>query len=151
MPVMDGFEFVRSVRTDAVIADTPVIFLTANFPPKEVSPLAHALGVRRTLMKTSSAAEVLSAVREAECALTPPNVAVADGEFRREHFRLISAKLAEEFGSLASAFGDLLTSNAPAPLKPEEKPEGAGDLPDATANTPDSDDAPANPDPGVSP
>jgi CheY-like chemotaxis protein len=127
MPVMDGFEFVRAVREDASIAETPIIFLTANFPPKEVLPLAQRLGVRHTLLKSSSSAEVLSAVREAEMSLTPPDVSVGEGEFRREHFRLISAKLAEEFGSLATAFGDLLSSTAPTPLDTDVKPEHAGE------------------------
>src|SRR5690348_6292915 len=40
MPTMDGYEFVRRLRNEEEIADTPVIFYTASYLERE----AHALG-----------------------------------------------------------------------------------------------------------
>jgi CheY-like chemotaxis protein len=120
MPAMDGFEFVRAVRGDASIARTPVIFLTANFPSRDVTPLARALGVRHVIQKSCPLSQILDAVREEVNSLTPPAVSVPEGEYRREHFRLISGKLAEEFEGLAKAFGDLLRiGENPAPSESE--------------------------------
>src|SRR5438094_10400787 len=35
MPTMDGYEFVRQLRLEAAIANTPVIFCTAHFLEQE--------------------------------------------------------------------------------------------------------------------
>ena len=135
MPRMDGFEFVRAVRADASIAQTPIIFMTANFPVGDVVPLAQALGVRHLLTKSNSAVEILAAVHEAMTTPTPPVVPVTHGEFRREHFRLISARLAEEFGSLATAFGDLLAATSPPVMGIEATPERASEAGNANTET----------------
>jgi CheY-like chemotaxis protein len=113
MPRMDGFEFARAVRADQSIAQTRIIFLTANFPICEVVSLAHCLSVRHLLTESSSNAEILAAVHDALRTSIPPAVSVPHGEFHREHFRLISARLAEELESLATAFGDLFSAAPP--------------------------------------
>src|SRR6266853_364665 len=42
MPTMDGFEFVRRVREQAALAQTPVIFYTATYLESEARNLAQA-------------------------------------------------------------------------------------------------------------
>ena len=133
MPLMDGFEFVRAVRSDASIAQTPIIFITANFPVGDVFALSQALGVRHLLTKSNSAVEILATVHEAMNTVVPRVVSLTHGEFRREHFRLISTQLAEELRSLATAFGGLLAVTRPPPLGIEAISENAPEA--GNANT----------------
>src|SRR5689334_16912515 len=45
MPVMDGYEFVRQLRTDPSIAHTPVIYYTAHYLEREARALAEKAGI----------------------------------------------------------------------------------------------------------
>ena len=51
MPTMDGYEFVRQLRSDPAIAATPVIFYTAHYLEREARDLAAQCGVRHILTK----------------------------------------------------------------------------------------------------
>src|SRR5260221_14750194 len=51
MPTMDGYEFVRRLRTDPAISATPVIFCTAHYHEQEARNLARACGVSHILTK----------------------------------------------------------------------------------------------------
>lgn len=44
MPVMDGFEFVRLLRSDAIYAHVPVIYCTATYVEPSARALADACG-----------------------------------------------------------------------------------------------------------
>lgn len=46
MPVMDGFEMLRRLRSDPHLAHTRVIFYTAAYPDAEARSLAHVHGVQ---------------------------------------------------------------------------------------------------------
>src|SRR5277367_1786909 len=65
MPTMDGYEFVRQLRTNAELGDIPVIFHTAHYHEREAQRLAQACGVSRVLAKPAEAAEILLAVQGA--------------------------------------------------------------------------------------
>lgn len=45
MPLMDGYEFARRLRSDVSIAQTPIIFHTAVYEHEEVRSLARSCGV----------------------------------------------------------------------------------------------------------
>src|ERR1700676_892238 len=49
MPTMDGYEFVRQIRADPLVAHTPVIFCTATYHEHEAQALAHDCGVGNVL------------------------------------------------------------------------------------------------------
>src|ERR1044071_3585485 len=51
MPTMDGYEFVRRLRSTPEIAATTVIFCTAHFRERDAKDLAHECGVSRVLAK----------------------------------------------------------------------------------------------------
>jgi CheY-like chemotaxis protein len=53
MPTMDGYEFVRQLRADPVIAQILVIFYTAYYHEQEAKALAQACGVAHILTKPS--------------------------------------------------------------------------------------------------
>src|ERR1700730_12466141 len=62
MPTMDGDELVRQLRADPVIAQTPVIFCTAQNHEREAQALARTCGVSSVITKPSEPETVLSAV-----------------------------------------------------------------------------------------
>src|SRR5204863_2768638 len=45
MPVMDGYEFVKQLRADPSIAQTPVIYYTAHYLEREARALAEKSGI----------------------------------------------------------------------------------------------------------
>lgn len=93
MPTMDGFEFVRRLRADPVIAATPTIFCSATFLEREARTLAESCGVTQVLIKPVDPDSFHRTVDEA---LTQRAVApsLADPRtFDREHLRLITDKL----------------------------------------------------------
>ncbi|MBI1878171.1 MAG: response regulator [Chloroflexi bacterium] len=96
MPTIDGFEFVRQLRADPVIAQTRVIFNTAAYNAHEIQALAENCGVTGILTKPAKPQVVLKAVnaalRLAEPPLAPPPVE----EFDREHLRLLTDKLSQK-------------------------------------------------------
>lgn len=65
MPVMNGCEFVMSLRADATIASTAVIFYSASYETAEATRMAIACGVEHVLMKPSEPELILSTIRRA--------------------------------------------------------------------------------------
>src|ERR1700732_3800207 len=95
MPTMDGYEFVRQLRADPQLGDTPVIFHTAHYHEFAARQLAQTCRVARVLAKPSNVAEIREAVQQALAVIpTPANDAITE-EFDREHLRLLSDKLSE--------------------------------------------------------
>src|SRR6202030_669792 len=62
MPTMDGYEFVRQLRTDPAIAATRVIFYTAHYHEREARPLAPVCAVSPVLTKPAEPEVVLRTV-----------------------------------------------------------------------------------------
>ena len=50
MPTMDGYEFVRQLRTDPSIANAAIIFYTVNYREHEGLAIAQACGVLHLLV-----------------------------------------------------------------------------------------------------
>src|SRR5712691_9638148 len=65
MPTMDGYEFVRQLRSDPAIAQTPVLFYTASYHEREARALAEACGVSHVLFKPVDPKIVLETVSAA--------------------------------------------------------------------------------------
>jgi two-component system cell cycle sensor histidine kinase/response regulator CckA len=95
MPTMDGYEFVRQLRTDPDLAHTPVIFSTAYYLDQEAKALAQQCGIPFVLPKPCESETVLQAV-DAALGLTPsPSTFPHDQVFDRNHRRLLTNQLAE--------------------------------------------------------
>lgn len=109
MPTMDGYEFVRRLREDGKIRNTPVIFSTAHYLSRESQALAEKCGVTSILYKPSDPQVVLEIVGNALAGtvaapmVEPPQ----PEEFEREHQRLLTNKLAEKTEQLRDAHGKL--------------------------------------------
>src|SRR6476660_2010353 len=62
MPTMDGYEFVRRLRTEPAIAHTPVVFYTATYLEREAQALARDCGVDHVLVKPAAPDLILRTV-----------------------------------------------------------------------------------------
>jgi len=93
MPNIDGYEFVRRLRSEPAIADTPVIFYTATYHEHEAQALARACGISHILTKPAEPETVLSIVSSVLTSKTHPATVVVPSDFDNEHLRLVTDKL----------------------------------------------------------
>ncbi len=104
MPTMDGFEFVRQLRSDPALTATPVIFYPAAYHEREARNLARACGVLQVLTKPTDPADILKAIDTAlgiapQPAPPPPHAEAFD----REHLRTVTDKLPQKVEELGTA------------------------------------------------
>lgn len=107
MPRMDGYEFVRQLRSDPAIADTKVIYYTGNYAESEARELAAACGVSRVMDKAAEPTEILRIVDEVLGAVTDTKPAPIKMGFDQEHLRLVTDKLSEKVNELETLNRDL--------------------------------------------
>jgi len=104
MPKMDGFTFVRRLRAEPLLVETPVIFHTANYDESEIHRLAHASGIQHIIRKPAEPQEILRAVNES---LKRPSVSPTrlpqTGQLQREHLQLLADKLYQKVSELEKA------------------------------------------------
>jgi signal transduction histidine kinase/CheY-like chemotaxis protein len=93
MPTMDGYEFVRQLRAEVQVADTPVVFYTAAYHEREARVLAEQCGVLHVLTKPTERARLLQVVRTVLNIEQPPLAATPPVDFQQEHLRLVSNRL----------------------------------------------------------
>lgn len=106
MPTMNGYEFVRRLRSQAGTADIPVVFCTATYQEAEVRELAAACGVSHFIAKPSDPETIVGTVGEVlGSPQTLPGPLVRD-EFDREQLRLLNDKLVEKVAELESAHAE---------------------------------------------
>lgn len=97
MPRMDGFEFVRIMRSESAIAQTQVVFYTATFLEIEARALAAECGVHRVLTKPCEPDDMVAAIDDAlghAGSRHPTTSGTLD--FASLHLRLVTDKLAEK-------------------------------------------------------
>jgi DNA-binding response OmpR family regulator len=99
MPKMDGYEFVRRLRSNPGSRSTPVMFYTATYNELEARSLADACGVSHILTKPAEP-EVLLGVVRAALSAKPYATAVPAVEFEHDHVRLLTDKLHEKVEEL---------------------------------------------------
>jgi signal transduction histidine kinase len=106
MPTMNGYEFVRRLRSQPGTADIPVVFCTATYQEAEVRELAAACGVSHFIAKPSDPETIVGTVGEVlGSPQTLPAPLVRD-EFDREQLRLLNDKLVEKVAELESAHAE---------------------------------------------
>lgn len=64
MPTMDGFSLAHNLRTDPILRDIPIIFLSATFVTPEDKGFAMSLGANRFIEKPIDTEEFLLTVAE---------------------------------------------------------------------------------------
>jgi PAS domain S-box-containing protein len=101
MPAMDGFQLVRELRADPLVADTKVIFYTAHYHEREARKLATAYGVSDVLVKPADPERILAAIENALGSVHKPPSRGSDG-LEREHMRLMADKLSQKVEELTT-------------------------------------------------
>lgn len=102
MPTMDGFEFVRQLRSDHGLAATQVIFCSAHYQEEEALRLAEACGVTQVLFKPCEPQDILAAIEQALTQIRhQPSVAL-EHSFQTHHLQLMTDKLTGNVAELAA-------------------------------------------------
>lgn len=111
MPVMDGFEFVRLLRADAMHAHVPVIYCTANYLEPNARALADACGPNHFLTKPIEPSTLLEVVASALDPHSHPQPAalapLGESEIQKMHLAVLQDKLFEKVGQLESLNANL--------------------------------------------
>jgi signal transduction histidine kinase len=103
MPSMNGFEFVRRLRSDPLTNSIPVVFCTANYLEDEMKKLAAACGVSHFILKPSDPEAIVSTVGDVLGSTRTLPRPLGNTEFDREQLRLLNDKLVEKVGELEVA------------------------------------------------
>jgi len=107
MPSIDGFEFVRLLRSEPEIAQTRVMFYTATYLEGEARELAESCGVSHVLAKPAEPRLILDTLQLALDAPLPAPASPPDAEFEQEHGRVLLNKLAQKVDELETLNADL--------------------------------------------
>lgn len=111
MPKMDGFEFVRQLRSDTALASIQVIFYTAHYHEQEAKALASACGVSRVLIKPCEPEALLAAIQSALASPAQVVTSLSTQEFYREHLRLMTDKLSQKAQQLERHLSEAQKTN----------------------------------------
>jgi signal transduction histidine kinase len=103
MPTMNGYEFVRRLRSEPGIGSTPVVFWTANYAEDEVRRLAKACGVSHFIPKPSEPETIIATVGEVLGSPTRPLREVAAPQFDREQLRVLNDKVVQKVAELEAS------------------------------------------------
>lgn len=103
MPTMDGYEFVRQLRTDSVIAQTHVIFITGYYLGREARALARGCGVGSIIYRPCSKEEILNVVdAELQSALPESVLELTRDKFDQGHLQLLTDELSDQVDELTA-------------------------------------------------
>jgi DNA-binding response OmpR family regulator len=126
MPGLDGFEFIRQLRSEPAIGRTPVIFYSAVYFTEDVASLARTCGVSHVLAKPTEPTTFLDTVRTV-IGKTGVSPAFSTDEFNREHLRVVSGKLFETFRKVLARMSDLIgLDHHPSTAEASEEPRTPG-------------------------
>jgi diguanylate cyclase (GGDEF)-like protein/PAS domain S-box-containing protein len=103
MPTMDGYEFVRQLREDPLLATTQVIFYSAHYREREARNLARACGVSHVLVKPCEPQVILDTIDQALRHAPRPASTPPEQEFGNRHLRLMTDTLSTKVQELEAA------------------------------------------------
>lgn len=110
MPVMDGFQFLRSIKMDETLRSIPFIFYSAIYTGYNEAELAKSLGAAAFIVKPLDPHEFWTALLKTleECrlmkgAVIAPQLADEEKEFLRRYSHIVSAKLEDKVRELEQA------------------------------------------------
>ena len=101
MPGMDGYQLAQELRAADDTANTPIVFLTANYLPAEAEPFAEACGIARVLLKSADPQTLLHAVEQALAESPEAHAATDPDEANRVQQQVVAAKLFERTAALS--------------------------------------------------
>jgi diguanylate cyclase (GGDEF)-like protein len=103
LPLLDGFDFAREVRSDPKLARTRVLIYTAHFHDERAretrASLGEALGISAIVQRPAEAEFLLTRVTEA-LASAPHARTAAPADLMRAHLRLVTDELSAKTAAL---------------------------------------------------
>ncbi|RJR40202.1 MAG: response regulator [Deltaproteobacteria bacterium] len=112
LPKMDGFQFVRELRSDPSISATEVIFYTAVFDEQEALKLAEECGVSRVLFKPMEPEKILETVSEVLKTRGARKISSLPAAFEQKHQHLLVEKLINQVRELQRSEERLILASA---------------------------------------
>jgi signal transduction histidine kinase len=103
MPDMNGYEFVRELRADPLLANARVVFCTATYDQDEVRELAESCGVSHTLVKPCEPEEIIRVVSEVLGSDQAGAAHMVTEQFDREELWVLNTKLIQKVDELELA------------------------------------------------
>lgn len=103
MPVMDGFQFLRSIKTDEDLKSIPFIFYSSIYTGYKEAELAISLGAEAFIIKPKEPEEfwvelndIIEDFREKTGEELTEELIKDEEEFRRKHTNIVAEKLNEK-------------------------------------------------------
>ncbi len=112
MPVMDGFQLLRALKTEPVTSRIPFVFYSASYSGRQEIELALALGAEVFLPKPKEPEELWEVtsrilnMRATEQKMSSPASGESEEQFLREYSHIVAAKLEEKVDELEKALAE---------------------------------------------
>ncbi len=112
MPVMDGFQFLRALKLDAITSGIPFVFYSATYSGHQEASLATSLGADAFLVKPRVPEELWEETsrvlreRETERKAAAPAAGESEETFLREYCHIVAAKLEDKVAELEKTLAD---------------------------------------------
>jgi diguanylate cyclase (GGDEF)-like protein len=105
---MDGYEFVRQLRSEPAGEQARVMFYSANYLEAEARTVAQACGVSQVILKPSEPDEILQAVEavlgSGDAVVPPP---FSDADLQQRYMHVLSDKLGQKVAELETLNAEL--------------------------------------------
>jgi len=117
MPVMDGFQFLRNIKTDGDLKSIPFVFYSAVYTGNKEAELAISLGAEAFIIKPKDPQEfweeligILEKYRLINQNTPAPQLIEEEEDFLRRYSHVVAAKLEEKVRELEKAKATILES-----------------------------------------
>jgi len=117
MPVMDGFQFLRKVKSDEPLRSIPFVFYSATYRADKDVDLALSLGAEAYIIKPKEPAELWEEVEiilqnRVKGKIITPELIKEDEEYLKRYREVVATKLEETIRELAEANSRLVESES---------------------------------------
>jgi len=112
MPVMDGFQLLQALKSDAELSSVPFIFFSAVYTGEREQGLARSLGADAFIVKPQPPEAILQIVRDATdgrkaAERNKPALTGSDTEFAKEYSRVVATALEKKVRQLETVAHNL--------------------------------------------
>ncbi len=116
MPEMDGYQFLKEVKSREELKDIPFVFYTATYTSKKDEDFAYSLGASRFIVKPQEPEEFIAivdkTVKDQKAGILAPSESMFEGEevYLKEYNERLVEKLEDTVTQLDAVRSDLKSS-----------------------------------------